>query len=83
METVNYNNDVNVDDFSDAETIHYTNKYPPKKQNNIVQYIILLKEAASNKQKSIKKTRTQEDNVVFIKKIPPKITADGICPCSL
>ena len=37
METVNYNNDVNFDDFSDAETIHYTNKYPPKKQNNIVQ----------------------------------------------
>ena len=30
METVNYNNNLNVDDISDAETTNYTDKYPPK-----------------------------------------------------
>ena len=29
-ETVNYNNEVNIDDISDPETINYTDKYPPK-----------------------------------------------------
>ena len=32
METVYYNNNVNVDDISDAETINYTDKNPPKQQ---------------------------------------------------
>lgn len=32
METVYYNNNVNVDDISDAETINYTDKNSPKQQ---------------------------------------------------
>ena len=59
METVNYNNNLNVDDISDAQTTNYTDKYPPKKQKRIAQlqaekmkknYKNLKRKAASNKQ---------------------------------
>ena len=35
-------------------------------------------ELQTNKQKSTKKTRTQEDDVVFTKTIPPNIIADDV-----
>ena len=46
-----------------------------KLRNNIK---IEKEELQANKQKSTKKTRTQEDDVVFTKTIPPNITADDV-----
>ena len=37
METVNYNNNANVNDISDAKTINYANKNPLKQQKSIAQ----------------------------------------------
>ena len=37
METVNYNNNANVNDISDTETINYANKNPLKQQKSIAQ----------------------------------------------
>ena len=36
-ETLNYYNNVNVDDISDNETINYKDKNPPKQQKSILQ----------------------------------------------
>ena len=35
IETLSYNNNANVDDISDAKTINYANKNPPKQQKSI------------------------------------------------
>ena len=74
METVNYNNNANVNDISDAETINYANKNPLKQQKSIAQikteknskkHKNLKRKTASNKQKNAKKRRIQEDDVVL------------------
>ena len=75
IETLSYNNNANVDDISDAKTINYANKNPPKQQKSIEQiktkkkkrkkHENLKRKTASNKQKNAKKRRIWEDDVVL------------------
>ena len=56
-ETLNYNNNVNVDDISDNETINYTDKNPPKQQKSILQ---IQKKNIKTKYQTFKKKNCQQ-----------------------
>ena len=56
-ETLNYNNNVNVDDISDNETINYTDKNPPKQQKSILQ---IQTKSIKKKYQTFKKKNCQQ-----------------------